>query len=69
MPNAVEKPPLGVMPHIIWLEKRITELSRAFYEYTSIGIYDNTKRAWLYELYNLYHQRERYLEEHKGVSA
>lgn len=72
MPTAGSKPPLGVMPHIIWLEKRITELSRALYEYFTNGYYDDNTYKWLMELYNVYRQRDRYIEEQqkaKGCSA
>lgn len=72
MPTAGSKPPIGVMPHIIWLEKRITELSRALYEYFMNGYYDDNTYKWLMELYNVYRQRDRYIEEQqkvKGCSA
>lgn len=72
MPTAGSKPPLGVIPHIIWLEKRITELSRALYEYFTNGYYDDNTYKWLMELYNVYRQRDRYIEEQqsgKGCSA
>lgn len=72
MPTAGSKPALGVMPHINWLEKRITELSRALYEYFNNGYYDDNTYKWLMELYNVYRQRDRYIEEQqkvKGFSA
>jgi hypothetical protein len=33
------KPPLGVIPQKIWKEHRIQELTRAIYEYASLGNY------------------------------
>jgi hypothetical protein len=33
------KPPLGVIPQKIWKEHRIQELTRAIYEYASVGNY------------------------------
>jgi len=56
------RPPLGVKPEIIWLEERITDLSRALYEYFKVGIYDENTYGWLMELYNVYRQRDRYIE-------
>ena len=72
MPTAGSKPPLGVMPHTIWLEKRITELSRALYEHFTNGYYNDATYGWLMELYNIYRLRDKYVDEQqevKGCSA
>lgn len=53
------KPPLGVIPKIIWMEQIITELNRDLFEYISISKYDDTTYQWLIELYSLYRQRDK----------
>ncbi len=47
------KPPLGVMPKDIWIEKRIQELSRAIHEYTNQGLNENIGE-WINELRDLH---------------
>ena len=53
----MNKPPLGVMPKIIWIEKRICELTRAIDEYCQIGEYSTVKK-WVKELDELLEKRE-----------
>lgn len=48
-----QKPPLGVMPRQIWLEKRMQELSRAIYERMLAGIIDENVNEWSADLSNL----------------
>ena len=43
-----KKPPLGVMPRRIWVEKRCDELIRAIHEYKTEGLSVNFE--WLVEL-------------------
>lgn len=45
------RPPLGVMPHWIWVEKRINELGRAIAEYVTEGLEINPE--WVTEYNNL----------------
>lgn len=44
-----KKPPLGVIPRRIWVEKRCDELIRAIHEYKTEGLPINFE--WVQELY------------------
>jgi hypothetical protein len=43
-----EKPPLGIMPRYIWIEKRIEDLQRAIKEYIDAGL--AIHEEWVTEL-------------------
>ena len=47
--ESLAKPPLGVMPRIIWLQKRADEIVRAIHEYMRDGRYGPVE-SWLREL-------------------
>ena len=47
----IKKPPLGVMPKEIWIEKRKLDLSRAINEYVAARI--PFKHEWIDELKDL----------------
>lgn len=62
--NFDTKPPLGVMPESIFLEKRIIELKRAIKEYVDYGrIEVNLLTGWIKEL----EKREKELKEVNGT--
>lgn len=44
-----EKPPLGIMPRQIWLEKRASEIARALHENIEAGRWGRV-RGWANEL-------------------
>lgn len=46
-----EKPPLGLMPEIIWLEQRIDEVHKAILRYTNIN--KRVPQEWIEERYRL----------------
>ena len=62
----MKKPLLGVMPEIIWLEKRIDELAKAIYQYTKIGDY-NTSHKWAWELHRRYKDRMIFYKENPDI--
>ena len=47
------KPPRGVIPRQLWLEKRAQDLARAIHEYTTEGRYEPVSE-WLTELHELW---------------
>jgi hypothetical protein len=47
------KPPLGVMPQQIWMEKRAKELARAIHQYIDAGMYEPVDE-WVEELDELW---------------
>lgn len=56
-----ERPPLGVIPKLLWYEERIVDLLRAIYEYVKSGRFEQPY-WWTCELTNLLRMRENYLE-------
>ena len=56
-----ERPPLGVIPKVLWYEQRIFDLSRAIHEYVASGRYEQPY-WWACELTNVMRERERHLE-------
>ncbi len=46
------RPPLGVIPHALWIDKRKQELARAISEYVQAGMYGPVDEWWN-ELRNL----------------
>lgn len=52
MKKKIQKPPLGVMPKYIWLEKRMMELTRAIYEYSLLPSQWPIINTWIKELEN-----------------
>jgi len=61
----MEAPPLGVKPKAIWYEERIVDLSRAIYDYTKNGYYNEKVYVWIVELSNTYSEHNRHLEKLK----
>lgn len=57
-----EKPPIGVLPKALWYEDRIVDLSRAIHQYCKKGMYQDEVYVWICELYSVFRQRERHLE-------
>lgn len=49
--NYTQKPPLGVMPHSVWVLFRQQDLARAIQDYRDAGL--EPKPAWLHELEDL----------------
>jgi hypothetical protein len=62
-----EKPPLGVMPKVIWYEQRICDLSRAIHEYVSSGRFEQAY-WWSIELTGILRMRENHLEKQPAES-
>jgi hypothetical protein len=56
-----ERPPLGVIPKVLWYEQRILDLSRAIHEYVASGRFEQPY-WWACELMGLLRMRERHLE-------
>ncbi|MDO4802745.1 MAG: hypothetical protein Q4A15_11325 [Prevotellaceae bacterium] len=50
-----EKPPLGLMPHYIWVDKRIAEILAAFERYSNAG--KAVPVEWIEELRKLIDER------------
>lgn len=47
------KPPIGVIPKQLWMEKRARDLARAIHEYAAEGRYEPVGE-WLTELHELW---------------
>lgn len=56
-----ERPPLEVIPKVLWYEQRILDLSRAIHEYVASGRFEQPY-WWACELTGLLRMRERHLE-------
>lgn len=52
------KPPLGLMPEWVWIEKRINEIDEAVKRYLEAG--KEIPVSWVSELYRLKEQLSRY---------
>lgn len=55
--NDAVRPPLGVTPRFIWIEKRIDDLARAIHEYAEFGRYEPIPK-WTKELNELLVERD-----------
>jgi len=51
--KTLTKPPLGVMPQQIWMEKRAKDLARAIHQYIDAGMYEPVDE-WVEELDELW---------------
>jgi hypothetical protein len=56
------KPPLGVIPKVIWYEQRICELARAIHDYALFGDYEKVY-WWNIEMNDILRCRERHVEQ------
>ena len=70
MSKKVSKPPIGVMPEVLWIEKRIQELTRAISEYVehalnNSAMIDKKVAVWAYELSRLTNDYNKIGEETK----
>lgn len=50
-----EKPPIGIVPHFIWVDKRILEILEAFERYSNAG--KAVPVEWVTELRKLIDER------------
>ena len=57
-----EKPPLGMVPYNIWIDKRIEDLLEGISRYVAEDRYDELVEDWCYEVAQLIKSMRHYRE-------